>query len=100
MARKKQVSKRLAELGMAWAVRDDKFTDPGDPMDAQVRGEKTYHVHPDRTRPEGTAVKRFHSLQEIADYCNAVEMAQQLFAAGEYLAAENVMDNYWESVAY
>jgi len=97
---KRQISQRLADLGMAWAIRTDKFVSPSDPFGAQQRGEKTYHIHPDVTRPEVTAIKRFHSLKEIAAYCDAIEMANELSAAGEYLAAERAMDDFWASVAY
>lgn len=100
MASKKRVTKRLEELGMAWATRTDKYTDPSDPYGARVRGEKTYHIHPDRSYPSTTAILRFHTLREILDFCDAQEKATDLVKAGEYQAAENVMDDYWASVAY
>jgi len=99
MASKKQVTKRLAELGMAWAIRSDKFTDADDPYGARVRGEKTYHIHPDRSYPSVTAIKRFRTLQEILDFCDATEKASDLARAKQYEAAENVMSDFWESAA-
>ena len=98
MASKKQVIKKLEELGMAFAGRTDKYTDPSDPFGAQQRGEKTYHIHPDRSYPSVTAIKRFDTLQEILDFCDATEYATNLAKAGEYIAAELVMDNFWVSV--
>ena len=100
MASKAQVIARLDQLGMAFAVRTDKYTDPNDPFGARQRGEKTYHIHPDRSYPSVMTIKRFHTLQEILGFCDATERAAYLAENGEYIAAEQVMDSYWESVAY
>ena len=100
MASKGQITKRLADAGMAWATRSDKYTDPSDPFGAQQRGEKTYHVHPDRNRPEVTAIKRFRTLAEIDGYLDAVENALAAYKRGEYIVADRIMDDYWASVAY
>ena len=98
MASKKQVIKRLAELGMAFATRTDKYTDPSDPFGAQQRGEKTYHIHPDRSYPAETAIKRFRTLQEILDFCEATERARDFASHCEYEAAEQVMSDFWAAV--
>lgn len=63
-----RITRKLAELGMAWAVRSDKFCDPNDPLEDQMAGRKTYHIHPDAARPHQNDIRRFDSLKEVEEW--------------------------------
>ena len=118
MASKKKVTEGLREIGACWAVRMDKFVDPGDNwrMDGRPIA-ATYHIHPDCERPEQSATLRFDTLKEIAEYIEARRKAKALWDAldkkwaGDYdydayyaeeidvsIAADRIMSDYWESV--
>ena len=68
------LTERMLRLGMAWALRRDKYVSPDDPLEDQMRGRKTYHVHPDRSYPHQNHVKRFNSMADLEQY---VELREQ-----------------------
>ena len=92
MASKKQITTRMRALGMAWAIQSDKFVSPNDPMGAQVRGEKTYHVHPDASEPWQNAIKRFRTLNELSEYLDWREKVAEAVKAGDESYAESLLD--------
>jgi len=116
MTKKGKVREALREVGAAFAIRSDRFMDPSDPYGAQVRREKRYHIHPDASRPEVTAMLRFRTLDEILGWAAAAKQAKEVWdtarakmgneytdkdAAIEYGAAvlaDQIMSYYWESL--
>jgi len=116
MTKKDKVREALREVGAAFAIRSDRFMDPSDPYGAQVRREKRYHIHPDASRPEVTAMMRFRTLDEILGWAAAAKQAKEVWdtarakmgneytdkdAAIEYDAAvlaDQIMSYYWESL--
>jgi len=100
MASKKNLTERMSKLGMAWAGRSDKYVSPDDPMGDQVRGRKTYHVHPDASWPEVTAILRFDTLRELGEYIEAREKADALNAQGDHGGAMRTMDWYFEAASH
>jgi len=66
--RQDRITKRLREAGMAWATSATKCTLPDDPMEDQIAGRKTYHVHPDASHPHSRDVRRFDTLDDLEDY--------------------------------
>ena len=117
MTKKAKVREALREVGAAFAIRSDRFMDPSDPYGAQVRREKRYHIHPDKSQPEVTAMLRFRTLDEILDWAAAAKQANAVWkearakmsnddytdrdAAIEYEAAviaDGIMSDYWESL--
>ena len=82
MASKTQLTNRMEKLGMAWATRSDKHVSPDDPLGDQVRGRRTYHVHPDRSEPYSSAVKRFDTLQDLGEYITLRETYAQVVEYG------------------
>lgn len=60
-----RITKKLDANGSAWAVRADKYCSADDPLEHQMEGRKTYHIHPDRTHPYSDCILRFRSLSEV-----------------------------------
>lgn len=118
--KRQKVGERLQAVGAAWAVRSDRYVSPDDPMGAQVRRERRYHVHPDVHWPINTAILRFRTLDEINEWCKMREDQAEVMAdappdpgpdatEAEYVAwerktdrlhgmQERIADNYWESL--
>ena len=94
MSRKARITRRLAELGMAWATREDKYISPNDPLEDQIRGRATYHIHPDASYPHESHIKRFASLREIEEYLDACERAEQAAANGDEAKAFEIMSEW------
>jgi len=88
----RQITQGLKEIGAAWAVRSDKWCSPNDPLDDQIKGIKTYHIHPDRSYPHQNSIKRFYSLAEIAAYIRACKKAAQ--ATSDEKGME-IMEDFW-----
>jgi len=65
---KRQITEKLIEKGMAWAVRSDKYTDPNDPLEDQVNRRKTWHIHPNASYPHQNDIVRFDTLAEIEEW--------------------------------
>ena len=84
---KQQITKKFAALGMAWAVRSDKFQDVND-------DKAYYHVHPDASYPHQNSIKRFDNLDEVAEYVKAREAAAAANTIGERI---KIMERYEES---
>jgi len=114
MASKKKVTIGLGEIGASWATRSDKFVSPDDGFGAKP----TYHVHPDVSRPEQSAVLNFRTLKEIEGYIEARKKADDIYGGvwakwgDDYdcddfyaeemtasVAADNIMNDFWESMA-
>lgn len=70
-----RVTGKLAEQGMAWAVRSDKYCGANDSLEDQIQGRKTYHIHPDAARPYQGEVMQFSSLARLESYLKAREAA-------------------------
>jgi len=108
MTKKDTISTGLSEIGACWAVRKDRYTDPGDPYGAQVRGERTYHIHPDASRPYVSAMLRFRTLDQIAEYIKVRKQVAALYdgldpldddAQNEaHMIAESIMADFWDSI--
>ena len=71
MTTRKQVEQGLEDIGACWAVRSDKYVGADDGYDARP----TYHVHPDAGYPHVNAIKRFESLDELANWIGACKRA-------------------------
>lgn len=78
-ASKQQITKKMEALNMAWSVRDDKYISPEDGFEAKP----TYHIHPDQSDPQQTAIKRFSNLVELNDYVEVMGQAEK--AKQDYL---------------
>jgi len=65
---KDRITKRLRQAGMAWATSATKHVHPDDPMENQIAGRKTYHVHPNANHPHSRDVRRFDTLDELEDW--------------------------------
>jgi len=76
---------------MAWATTDKKHCSPNDPLGDQMEGRKTYHVHPDVSRPHQNQIRRFGSLRELGQYLSDVEAAQEAESRGDPAEAERIM---------
>lgn len=61
--KKKYVTKMLKSVGACWAVRNDKYISPKDPPGSKA----TYHIHPECKHPHEGNVKRFSTLDDIAE---------------------------------
>jgi len=83
---KQQITSKFAALGMAWAVRSDKFQDVNDDR-------AYYHVHPDASYPHQNSIKRFDNLEEVAEYVKAREAA----ANATFDEGVRIMERYEES---
>lgn len=80
MANKGQVTKALQAVGACWAVRTDKFCGADDPLEDQMAGRKTYHVHPDASYPHQDHILRFASLRAIMEWVGEVKAARKAHA--------------------
>jgi hypothetical protein len=67
-----RITRRLDELGMTWATRSDRYCDANDPLEDQIAGRKTYHIHPDRANPRYESILRFTSLREIEAWLDSL----------------------------
>ena len=89
MASKAKLTKRMKDLGMAWATRSDKFVDPNDPMGERT---PTYHVHPDASQPWQNAIKRFRTLNELTEYIDWREKVAEARKANDDALIEALLD--------
>lgn len=64
-AQKARITAALREIGAAWATSASKHVSPNDPLEDQIAGRATYHVHPDRSEPRTEHIQRFDSLREL-----------------------------------
>ena len=92
MKKKDRITKGLREVGAAWAVSNDRYCSPNDPLEDQVEGKCTYHVHPDASYPHQENIVRFRNLDEIAAYIAARKKANALIEAAEGRHMESVGD--------
>ena len=67
-AQKDRITRALAEIGAAWAATMDKCILTDDPLEDQIAGRATYHIHPDATHPHVNSIQRFDSLVELEDW--------------------------------
>ena len=86
-----QITKKLSEIGAAWAVRSDKYVDPNDGYGAKP----TYHIHPDASYPHQDSIKKFDNLDEVAGYVTARINAGKAKTESESF---RIMDDFWESL--
>ena len=93
MANKKQITTRMRKLGMAWATSSDKHVSPDDPLGEQVRGHKTYHVHPDRSQPWQNAIRRFDTLRDLEEYIGWREKYAKAIEEGNQEYADALLDD-------
>ena len=92
MKKKDRITKGLREIGAAWAVRNDRYCSPNDPLEDQIEGKRTYHVHPDASYPHQDHIVRFRNLDEIAAYIKAREAAS---AAEDEAEGDRIMEDFW-----
>jgi len=64
-AQKDRLTRLLGEIGACWAVTTDKTVLPNDPLEDQIAGRKTYHIHPDKSEPRTGYIQRFTNLKEL-----------------------------------
>ena len=75
---KKQITKKLEEIGACWAVKAEKYTAVDDyTMAVSWFVKPTWHIHPDCTYPHTDNIKRFKTLQELSDWID--ERKQSMF---------------------
>jgi len=69
------ISKCLKARGAAWAVQAAKYCSPDDPLENQIKGRRTWHIHPDANYPHQNSIKRFDTLDQIEQWlaCPAEE---------------------------
>lgn len=67
-SQRKRINRKLGELGMSWAVQQGKYVGPNDPLESQIKGRKTYHIHPDKSEPRGDYMVRFDTLNELEEW--------------------------------
>lgn len=78
-----RITQRLRKLEMAWAVRSDRFCDANDPLDDQIEGRKTYHIHPNASYPHQLHIVRFDSMREIEEWLKEEVVAREEWEAQE-----------------
>lgn len=64
-AQKDRITRSLSKIGACWAVTMDKCILSDDPLEDQIAGRKTYHIHPDQSEPRQEYIQRFDSLKEL-----------------------------------
>jgi len=62
---KARLTRLLGEVGAVWAVTMDKCILPDDPLEDQMAGRKTYHIHPDQSHPHADSIQRFTNLKTL-----------------------------------
>lgn len=67
-AQKNRITAALLAIGAAWAVTKDKTVLSSDPLEDQIAGRATYHIHPDQSEPRSEHIQRFDSLTELEDW--------------------------------
>jgi hypothetical protein len=96
MSKKKdRITKGLKEIGAAWAVRNDRYCSPNDPLEDQVARKRTYHVHPDASYPHQNHIIRFRNLDEIAAYIKVRKAAE---AAEDEVEGYEIMEDFFNSL--
>lgn len=66
---KQQITKKLRELGAAWATTSDKYLCTDYQCCNHLNGDKpAYHIHPNSSYPHVNNIFRFTSLREIAEW--------------------------------
>jgi len=90
--KKDRITKGLRKIGAAWAVRSDRYCSPNDPLEDQIEGKRTYHVHPDASFPHQDNIKRFRNLDEVQAYIKACMAAE---AEGDEVKAQQIMEDFW-----
>lgn len=90
---KDTITKGLQGIGACWAVTSSKTILPDDGFEAKP----SYHVHPDCSYPHQNHIKRFYSLEEIADYIKARKAAA---AAKDETEAYEIMQDFEASRIY
>jgi hypothetical protein len=72
MKKHEQITKGLAEIGAAWATSTQRYICADHNCCEQYGGRKAaYHVHPDASFTEVSAIRKFYNLDEIAAYIKA-----------------------------
>jgi len=72
-----RITRRLEGLSACWAISATKFCSPNDPHANQLRGRKTWHIHPDQGHPHQDDVLRFDTLDAIEDWLDDAEAYQK-----------------------
>ena len=74
---------RLQALGGTFCVQVAKYCDPNDPLENQVNGRKTWHVHPNAAYPHQNSVQRFDTLDQLEDWLDEWEDTRDAYGPGE-----------------
>ena len=96
---KDRITRNLMKLGAGWAGTSGKCILPGDPGTMDGTAKATWHVHPDRSDPQESAILRFRRLADIAGYIETRKRAGAAFDAGDCILAERLMEWFWESLS-
>lgn len=92
MTTKARITNGLEEIGAAWATSASKYICTRYDCCNVLNGDKpAYHIHPDASEPRDIYIKRFTSLNEIAEY---VATAKRANAAESDEAAIEIWDEY------
>lgn len=62
---KQRITRLLSEIGACWAVTMEKCILPSDPLEDQITGKATYHIHPDRSELRSEYIQRFTNLKAL-----------------------------------
>lgn len=79
--RKNQITRKLVRIGAAWAITQDKYVDPGDPIDDPADQMATYHIHPNATDPHQSHILRFGTLDALEEWLDAELLLPLAFEA-------------------
>ena len=82
MKRKGKITAALRELGMAWAISDEKFED-------------AWHVHPDAASPRQESIVEFGNLDDLEAYITASRKARATEDVSESI---DIMQQFWSQV--
>lgn len=86
--RKERITAKLVRLGAAWAVTQDKYVDPNDPIDDPADQAATYHVHPDASNPHQGDIFRFVTLDALEEWADGELLLPIAFEAAVEAAQE------------
>lgn len=89
---KQQITKRLRNIGAAWATSDEKYICTNSKCCNHLEGDRpAYHIHPDALEPRESYICAFTSLAGIAEY---IRVRERMNAAPTDAEALRIWDDY------